>query len=91
MSKFTASRISQGNSVFPNIINISEKGVTLQMPSLFGGKEQTIHFDKISGVDIETPMVGFSTIKISSVGIDVIVASGFTKADVLEMRRLILK
>jgi len=91
MPQYTASRLSEGNKVFPNIITINEKGVTFQMPSLFSGIEQTIPFDRISGVDIDTPMVGFSTIKISSVGTDVITASGFTKADVLEMRSLILK
>lgn len=88
--KYTASRLSEGNKLFPASISITGHGVTLKVPGFLGGSEQTIPFDRISAVDIETPFVGYSTIKIYSVGWDVIVASGFTKADVKEMKEAIL-
>ncbi len=88
--QYTASRLSEGNKIFPAHITITGHGVTLKVPGFFGGKEQTIPFDRISAVDIETPFVGYSTIKIHSVGWDTIVASGFTKADVKEMKETIL-
>lgn len=88
--KYSASRLSEGNKLFPATISITGHGVTLKVPGFLGGSEQTIPFDRISAVDIETPFVGFSTIKIYSVGWDVIVASGFTKSDVKEMKEAIL-
>jgi hypothetical protein len=88
--EITASRLSDGNKLFPARITLTVHGVTLKVPGFLGGSEQTIPFDRISSVDIETPFVGFSTIKIYSVGWDVIVASGFAKADVKAMKDGIL-
>lgn len=88
--KYTASRLSDGNKIFPSTITIEGHSVTLKIPGLFKGTEQTIPMDRITSVDIETPFVGFSTIKIYSSGWDLITASGFTKAEVKEMKATIL-
>ncbi len=88
--EYTASRLSEGNKLFPAKITITENGVTLKIPGFLSGSEQSIPFDTISSVDIETPFIGFSTIKIYSTGWDDIIASGFTKAEVKEMKNAIL-
>jgi CRISPR/Cas system type I-B associated protein Csh2 (Cas7 group RAMP superfamily) len=88
--KFKASRLSEGNKLFPATITVLPHGVTLKVPGLFGGSEQTIPFNKISSVDLETPFVGYSTIKIYSIGWDVIIATGFTKPDVKQIKEMII-
>ncbi|MBP7509193.1 MAG: hypothetical protein KA807_15380 [Prolixibacteraceae bacterium] len=88
--EYTASRLSEGNKLFPAKISISEQGVTLRVPGFLSGKERTIPFDQISAVNLDTPFVGFSTVKIYSVGFDVIVASGFSKTDAISIKEEIL-
>ena len=88
--EYTASRLSEGNKLFPARITITPQGVTLKVPGFLGGKEQTMPFNLISSVDLETPFVGFSTIKLYSSGWYVIVATGFSKADVIAIKEEIL-
>lgn len=90
MQEFTASRLSEGNKLFPSHIIIDDSGVTLKVPGFFSGKETTILFGSISSVDIETPFIGFSTISIETKGEGKIIAKGFTKSEVTGMKQLIL-
>ncbi|MEO8147942.1 MAG: PH domain-containing protein [Bacteroidia bacterium] len=90
MEKFTASRLTSGNKMFPLVITIDEIGVTLKMPSLFSGSEKTIPFSRISSVNIDCPLIGFSTIIIETTGEGSIRAHGFTKKEVLKMKELML-
>ena len=48
--EYTASRLSEGNKLFPAKISISEQGVTLRVPGFLSGKERTITFDQIYAV-----------------------------------------
>ena len=91
MKTFAASRLSEGNKTFPIKIIIDGKGVTIKHPGLFGGNEETVPFSRISKVDVDTPMVGYSTIIIHSTGHGEISAHGFTKAEVNEMKGLIFE
>lgn len=90
MNSFTASRLSEGNKVFPIEINIDKVGVTLKHPGLFSGQEKTIPFNSVSSVDVDCPLVGFSTIIIETTGEGEIYAHGFTKSEVKEMKDMIL-
>lgn len=91
MSNYTASRLSEGNKLFPITIMIDELGVTLKHPGLFSGQEKTIPFSRVSSVDVDSPLVGYSTIIIQTTGEGEIVAKGFTKSEVEEMKKLILE
>jgi len=91
MKTFIASRLSEGNKTFPIKIIIDGKGVTIKHPGLFSGNEETVPFSKISKVDVDVPMIGYSTITIHSMGHGDISAHGFTKAEVNEMKELILE
>jgi uncharacterized membrane protein YdbT with pleckstrin-like domain len=90
MKKYTASRLTAGNRLFPIYIIINDIGVTIKIPNLFSGKEQTIPFSRISSVNIDCPFVGYSTIVIETTGEGQINANGFLKSEVLEMKELIL-
>ncbi len=91
MKQFTANRLAGGNRLFPAEIHIDDFGVTLKVPNLFSGKEQSLGYDKISSIKIDSPLVGFSKITFHTVGWawDSIVAEGFEKADAEEVKRLV--
>ena len=91
METFIASRLTSGNRVFRSKISIDELGVTLKDPGLFRGKENTIPFISISSVDIDCPLIGFSTINIETNGEERISLHGFTAKNVKRMKELILE
>ena len=66
-------------------------GVTLKHSGLFSGQEQTVPFSRISSVDVDSPLVGYSTIIINTTGQGKIEAHGFTKAEVNTMKKMILE
>lgn len=90
MKIYTASRLTDGNRIFPTRIIIDDSTVTFKIPSLFSGKETTIPFSRISSVNIDSPFIGFSTIIIETTGEGQIIAKGFTKSEVIEMKEFIL-
>jgi hypothetical protein len=90
MKSYTASRLTDGNGIFPSRIIIGDSTVTFKIPSLFSGQETTIPFSRISSVNIDSPFIGFSTIIIETTGEGQILAKGFLKSEVEEMKALIL-
>lgn len=90
MKKFIASRLTSGNRLFPAEVTIGELSVSLKNPCIFSGKEKTIPFVRISSVDIDSPLIGFSKIIIETTGEGKIISNGFTRAEVKEMKELIL-
>jgi hypothetical protein len=91
MKTYTASRLSSDNKIFPCKISVDDRGVTLRIPSLFSGEEKTIPFSRISSVDVITPMIGYSDIRINTTGEGAISAHGFTKNEVMELKEIILE
>lgn len=91
MKIYQASKLAAGVSkLFPHKIIIGDNSVTISEPGLFSNKEKTIPFSKIASVNVECPMIGFSTIKIETTGNDNLTIVGFTKDEVNEMKQLIL-
>lgn len=88
---YTASRLSEGNKVFPSKLIFDDNGVTFKVPSFFSGKETTIPYSRISSVNVESPFVGFSTIIIETTGEGSISVHGFTKDEVKLMKEFLLK
>ncbi len=91
METFIAARLAEGNRIFPSKIIIDQQGVTLKVPSLFSGNEKTIPFSRISSVNIDCPLVGYSTIIIDTTGEGNIRAHGFKKEEVMRMKTMILE
>ena len=87
---FVASRLTEGNRVFPAKILIDEVGITLLEPGLFSDSEKTVPFSRVASVDIDTPLVGYSSITIRTTGEDEFRLNGFTAAEVKEMKAILL-
>lgn len=88
--KFTASRLSSGNKIFPTEIYLEATGITIKIPGLFKGETKQFDFNHIASVEIDTPLVGFSTISIFAGGTQM-TATGFTKAEVKQIKEGIEK
>lgn len=86
---FTASRISEGNTLFPPTIIFDDNGVTVRCPFVFSGKSTYIPYTCISSVHIETPIIGFSTISFYAFG-NLVSIHGFLKSEAIEMRQIII-
>lgn len=86
--KFTASRISEGNKIFPAEIHCEPNGLTVKIPGLFSGKSKHLPYNQIGEVSVDTPMVGFSTITFYTMG-TAVSAHGFTKDEVNQIKRAI--
>ena len=64
-TKYTASRLSSGNKLFPPSISVEDGGLTVKFPALFSGKEKFVPFDDISSISYDTPMVGFTKLHLN--------------------------
>jgi hypothetical protein len=73
--KYVASRLSEGNKLFPAEIITEENGITIKIPGLFSG-------------DTTTPLIGYSTIRFYHSG-NKVEAHGFSKSDVNEIKTFI--
>jgi len=91
METFIASRLTEGNRIFPSRIIIDKLGITLKVPGFFSGNKKTIPFNRISSVDIDCPFIGYSTIIIETTGEGEIRAHGFTKDELKRMKKIILE
>ncbi|MBS1559348.1 MAG: hypothetical protein JST69_11555 [Bacteroidetes bacterium] len=86
--KFTASRLSEGNSMFPAQIEIQDSGLSVKLPGFFSGKNTFLPFVNISSVSVDSPMIGYSTISFSAQGVRVAV-HGFTVDEVEQIKQAI--
>jgi hypothetical protein len=86
--KFKASRLSEGNKVFPTEVNLEETSVEIKTPGLFSGDSKYLNYQDITAIEVDTPMIGFCTIRLFLNG-NKIEVHGFSKADVKEIRKLI--
>lgn len=90
MERYTASRLTAGNRIFPSQLIVDVQGVTLRQPALFSGKETTIPYTRIASVNISCPVVGYSTIHIQTTGEGMISVHGFLRSEVEAMKAAIL-
>jgi hypothetical protein len=86
--KYTASRLSEGNKLFPAQIIVEPTGITIKIPGLFSGDETSVAYDSISAVEIDTPLIGYSTIRFYHNG-NKVEAHGFSKSDAKEIKAAI--
>ncbi len=87
MPIFTASRLSEGNRIFPDQIIIDEDSLTIKSPKLFGGNATSFPLGQIT-MSVDSPFIGFCDIKFSSQGTNICV-HGFTDNDSKRIKRLI--
>ncbi len=87
---YKASRLSEGNEFFPAEIHIEESEIMLKFPGFFSGQSKHIIYQQIEGIDIDAPLIGYSTITFI-VGGEKIVGHGFTKKDAKEIKEICSK
>jgi hypothetical protein len=90
MKTFEANRLTEGNKMFPTQITISNKGVVVKKPGIFSSEEKVIPYGQINYVNINTPLIGFSSIEFGTENQPVVV-NGFTKSEVKEIQRFVLE
>jgi hypothetical protein len=86
---FRASRLSQGNRLFPTQVVISPSSVTHFTPQWIGKLEESIHISHVASIKIDTNIM-FSDVVIETTGgHNPVKCHGHSKADAIEMKRLI--
>lgn len=88
--KITASRLSEGNKIFPSEIHIEPNGLTVKIPSFFSGQSKYLPYNQIGEVSVDAPLVGYSTIHFYTAGTRVS-ANGFTGSEVKQIKSAIQK
>ena len=86
--KFTASRLSEGNKAFPTEIHLEENNIEIKKPGVFSGDSKYLNYEDITAIEVDSPMIGFSTLKLFLNG-NKIEVNGFSKSDIKEIRKLI--
>jgi hypothetical protein len=89
MQIFTASRLSNGNGLFPVEIRIDDYSLQVVKPGLVKANVKVFKYDKITSLEVISPFIGFSKIVISAYGLDKIIVEGFERADAEEAVRII--
>lgn len=86
---FRASRLSQGNRIFPTQVVITPSSVTHYTPQFIGKLEESIHMSHVASIKIDTNVM-FSDVFIETTGgHNPVVCHGHSKGDAIEMKRLI--
>lgn len=86
---FRASRWARGNRLFPRQVQITRDSITLYQPQWIGKMEESVHMAHVSSIKIDTHLI-FSDVFIETTsGRDPILCHGHTKADAVEMKRVI--
>lgn len=89
--RFSASRWTAGNMLFPTVIEVSPERVLRIKPRAMGSNEESIAMQKVASVNISTGLI-FSSIRIDSAGgTNPILSHGHTKNDARRIRELIEK
>lgn len=86
---FRASRLSQGNRIFPTQVVITPSSVTHYTPQWVGKLEESIHMSHVASIKIDTNLM-FSDVFIETTGgHNPVVCHGHSKSDAVKMKRLI--
>ena len=86
---FHASRLSQGNHLFPTQVLITPTTVVQFKPRWIGRQEETIHLAHVASVKIDTGLLLSNVVIETSGGSDSIRCHGHHKADATAMKTLI--
>jgi hypothetical protein len=86
---FRASRLSDGNRLFPTQVRITSTSVIHYTPEWFGHEEKSIHMAHVSSVKVDTNLLFSDVVIETSGGSHPIVCHGHKKRDAVEMKALI--
>jgi hypothetical protein len=86
---FKASRWTQGNHLFPTVIEVTDKSVMRRKRSWFSVDEMSITIHKVASININTGLFWSKILIESSGGSDPLESHGHTKADARRIKDLI--
>src|SRR5438477_10419616 len=86
---FQASRWTQGNLLFPTIIEVSDRAIVRRKRSWFSVDEISISIKKVASVHIKTGLIWSEILVESSGGTDPLRSHGHTKADAQRIKTLV--
>src|ERR1700722_911374 len=86
---FQASRWTNGNHLFPTVIEVTEKAVLRHKRSWFSKDEISISITKVASVHIKTGIIWSDILIESSGGSDPLASHGHRKADARRIRELV--
>ncbi len=86
---FRASRLSDGNRLFPTQVRITRSSVIHYTPEWFGHQEKSIHMAHVSSVKVDTNLLFSDVVIETSGGSHPIVCHGHKKRDAVKMKSLI--
>ena len=89
VESFQASRWTNGNHLFPTIIEVSDKAVTRKKKRWFGADEISMSLSKVASVHIKTGMIWAEILIESSGGSDPMTSHGHNKGDARRIKELI--
>ena len=89
MDIFIASRLSNGNGLFPVELHLDDYSMRLVKPGLTRASEKTIKYKNITSIEVMSPFIGFSKIIFSMYGLDKLIVEGFERTDAEEIRTLV--
>jgi hypothetical protein len=87
--RFVASRLTEGNHLFPTVVEVTDSAVVRRRRTWFSRSEESIHLQRIASVRIETGVLWSDLIIESTGGTDPIVCHGHHKADARRIRDLV--
>jgi hypothetical protein len=87
--KFTASRWTSGNHLFPTVIEVTDQAVIRHKRSWFSKDEMSISITKVASVHIKTGIFWSDILIESSGGSDPVASHGHRKADARRIRALV--
>ncbi|MBO4723129.1 MAG: PH domain-containing protein [Muribaculaceae bacterium] len=85
---FTASRVTDGNALFPDKIIITDEFFIFRKARVIGYEEKKIRFSSIGSVSLNRHLL-FSDIIVETNGGQVIVANGFSHSDAKRIAELL--
>jgi hypothetical protein len=89
IERFVASRLTQGNHLFPTVIEVGDTFVVKRTRTVLTKNEVSIHLQRVASVRIETGIVWSDILIESSGGSDPIASHGHRKEDAVRIKELI--
>jgi hypothetical protein len=89
VERFVASRLTEGNFLFPTVIEVGDTFVVKRTRTLLTKSEISIHLKRVASVRIKTGVLWSDILIESSGGSDSIASHGHRKADARRIKVLI--
>jgi hypothetical protein len=87
--RFTASRWTRGNFLFPAVVEVTDTAVIRRRRTWLSRSEESIHLQRVASVRIETGVIWSDLVIESTGGSDPITCHGHSKADARRIRDLV--